>query len=610
MLLGSGAHWVLLTDPGDEQVVQEIWDVLSMTAPSGSTVVEQVLAIVEKAFDGDPPGLALVDFTVGCVHVALARRRPRAPRRPGRVLSLDGGADPDDLPATRRLVGGVVGAARRRAQADLRHATAPAPHAQAADGAAPPPAAMIDGIPAAILAAKGPDGPPPRTRRRADRWRTPGSLHRHLRARPAADGAHRGGHPHHDPAAPSEPHRAPRGRGVDDHDGSTTHRPAHLAQQHRTPTVLAVSCPLGHLTPPVAPAVPGVPPAGRPAGAAPGATAPRSAGCACPPARSCRSTAGVILGRKPAPAEGSTDWPHLVHLPSDHSFVSRRHLQIELDGWDVVARDLDSRGGTTLTLPGRDPQRMRPGDAYVLEPGTSSTWPRSTPSASRSGGGCPVSAPVIPGFAFVEHLGSGGFADVFLYEQQWPRQRVAVKVVRPDVPLTDREKYLFTAEANAMARLADHPYIVSVITAGVTAEGGRPFLVMRYCPPPDLGVRVRSNPMAPVDAVAHRHQAGQRHRDRPPLRASCTATSSRATSWSRPTTSRRSPTSASPATWPTSRATTTSASPTRGRRPSCSTAGPTARSPPTSTPSAPPSGTCSSAARPSRSRRATTRRAR
>lgn len=134
-----------------------------------------------------------------------------------------------------------------------------------------------------------------------------------------------------------------------------------------------------------------------------------------------------------------------------------------------------------------------------------------------------MSAPVIPGFAFVEHLGSGGFADVFLYEQQWPRQRVAVKVVRPDVPLTDREKYLFTAEANSMARLADHPYIVSVITAGVTAEGGRPFLVMRYCPPPDLGVRVRSNPMAPVDAVSTgiklasaietAHRSGILHRD-------------------------------------------------------------------------------------------------
>ena len=79
---------------------------------------------------------------------------------------------------------------------------------------------------------------------------------------------------------------------------------------------------------------------------------------------------GVVLGRKPAPAEGSSDWPHLVHLPSTHSFVSRRHLQLDLDGWDVVARDLDSRGGTTLAAPGREPERMRPGDAYVLEPGT------------------------------------------------------------------------------------------------------------------------------------------------------------------------------------------------------------------------------------------------
>jgi serine/threonine protein kinase len=134
-----------------------------------------------------------------------------------------------------------------------------------------------------------------------------------------------------------------------------------------------------------------------------------------------------------------------------------------------------------------------------------------------------VSAPHIPGFTYLEHLGSGGFADVFLYEQEWPRQRVAVKVVRPDVPLTDREKQLFAAEANAMARLADHPYIVSVITAGVTVQDKRPFLVMRYCPPPDLGVRVRSKPMAVPDAVSTgiklasaiqtAHESGILHRD-------------------------------------------------------------------------------------------------
>lgn len=129
--------------------------------------------------------------------------------------------------------------------------------------------------------------------------------------------------------------------------------------------------------------------------------------------------------------------------------------------------------------------------------------------------------PQIPGYTFLQHLGSGGFADVFLYEQDWPRQQVAVKVVRPDIPLTDREKSLFTAEANAMAQLADHPYIVSVVTAGVT--GDRPYLVMRYCPPPDLGVRVRTAPLSTAEAISTgikiasavetAHRAGIVHRD-------------------------------------------------------------------------------------------------
>jgi serine/threonine protein kinase len=136
-----------------------------------------------------------------------------------------------------------------------------------------------------------------------------------------------------------------------------------------------------------------------------------------------------------------------------------------------------------------------------------------------------VTGPSIPGFVYIQHIGQGGFADVFLYEQQWPRQRVAVKVVRPDVPLTEREKDMFTIEANAMARLADHPYIVSVITAGTTSaeEGSRPYLVMRYCPPPDLGQRVQVKPMAVSEAVATgiklasaietAHRSGILHRD-------------------------------------------------------------------------------------------------
>jgi hypothetical protein len=173
------------------------------------------------------------------------------------------------------------------------------------------------------------------------------------------EGAHTTIRPPTTPTGATEP---------DDHDGATSLRAAHLT--HTTaPTVLAVSCPLGHLTPPISPqcrvchqrVAPQEPRR---------VDRPPLGGLRLPTGEVVPLDRGVILGRKPAPAEGSTDWPHLVHLPADHSFVSRRHLQIELDGWDVVARDLDSRGGTTFAPPGREPERMRPGDAYVLEPGT------------------------------------------------------------------------------------------------------------------------------------------------------------------------------------------------------------------------------------------------
>ncbi|SEC47645.1 FHA domain-containing protein [Nocardioides exalbidus] len=371
VLLGSGAHWLLLTDPADEQVVQEIWDALSLTAPSGSSVVERVMAIVEKAFEGDPPGLALVDFTPGSSttvsrgtgHVRLSGA--------ARVLSLDGGDDPAALAPTRRLVGGVVAADRVEIQPVVVR-TAPAHRAQEVEAPAPT-AAMIDGIPDSILAAKGPDGPPPRTRIRRPVEDT-GSLMDTSEPDPLLvarieEGTHTTIRPDTDPhTAPAADPDADGGAGADDHDGSTSHRPAHLSHS-TTPTVLAVSCPLGHLTPPISPqcrvchqrVAPQEPRR---------VDRPSLGGLRLPTGEVVPLDRGVIIGRKPAPATGSTDWPHLVHLPSDHSFVSRRHLQIELDGWDVVARDLDSRGGTTIALPGREPQGMRPGEAYVLEPGT------------------------------------------------------------------------------------------------------------------------------------------------------------------------------------------------------------------------------------------------
>ncbi|HEX2896408.1 MAG TPA: protein kinase [Marmoricola sp.] len=132
-----------------------------------------------------------------------------------------------------------------------------------------------------------------------------------------------------------------------------------------------------------------------------------------------------------------------------------------------------------------------------------------------------VGAPDLPGLRYLEPLGSGGFSDVYLYERDQPRIKVAVKLMRADV-LDDAQRRQFVAEADAMAELAEHPFIVPVLGAGTT-EDGRPYLVMRYYPPPDLGERVAAAPMSVPDAlrtgiqlasaIETAHRSGIIHRD-------------------------------------------------------------------------------------------------
>ena len=132
----------------------------------------------------------------------------------------------------------------------------------------------------------------------------------------------------------------------------------------------------------------------------------------------------------------------------------------------------------------------------------------------------PSSPPVIPGLSYLRPLGSGGFADVFLYEQDLPRRTVAVKVLLADAidPLVRRR---FAQEADLMARLSTHPSILSIHQASIAADG-RPYLVTEFCPESmateyrrqalpvpmvlDAGVRIAS-------ALETAHRAGVLHRD-------------------------------------------------------------------------------------------------
>jgi hypothetical protein len=81
---------------------------------------------------------------------------------------------------------------------------------------------------------------------------------------------------------------------------------------------------------------------------------------------------GVLLGRSPKVRADlpAADRPHLVKVPSPENDISRNHLEVVLEGWHVLVRDLGSTNGTTVALPGQVPVRLRPGDQQVIEPGT------------------------------------------------------------------------------------------------------------------------------------------------------------------------------------------------------------------------------------------------
>ncbi|MET4705813.1 protein kinase [Frigoribacterium sp. UYMn621] len=129
------------------------------------------------------------------------------------------------------------------------------------------------------------------------------------------------------------------------------------------------------------------------------------------------------------------------------------------------------------------------------------------------------SPPELKGFRYLRQLGSGGFSDVYLYEQALPKRAVAVKVLDE---LTAENRASFAAEANLMAQLSAHPYIVSIHHADVS-DDGRPFFVMEYCSGPSLADRYKRQPFTVPEAlrtgvrlssaIATAHSAGILHRD-------------------------------------------------------------------------------------------------
>lgn len=363
-LLGAGERWLLLDvalhggpDGGpDAELADRLWDLVTAATPGS---LDTVVATLVEAY-GEDVSFALVDLSP--VHGSVVTRGH------ARVAEADGAhrlsLGDEHRPGPLRLTGGIVAAG----SADLRPAAHPRPPrpprppvTTAGISAAPPPPpvdGLIDGIPAEILASRAGDPPP-----------APTPV---VTADPVDDSRRR-----LEERIGHTVRRAPD----PDHDGRTTFRPTDVAadatvsapapdhlHQATQETVLAVRCAAGHLTAAFVPTcrvcsapVPPQEPARVPR--------PQLGVVRLPDGDTVPLDRGVVLGRQPTSPPETVDWPHLVRVPQDLSYVSRIHLRIELDGWLVLATDLGSRSGTTLRVPGRPPERIRAHQPYVWEPG-------------------------------------------------------------------------------------------------------------------------------------------------------------------------------------------------------------------------------------------------
>ena len=138
----------------------------------------------------------------------------------------------------------------------------------------------------------------------------------------------------------------------------------------------------------------------------------------------------------------------------------------------------------------------------------------------------PISAPQerqIGQYKLLSRLGEGGMGEVWLAQQETPRRKVALKVIKRGMD-TRQVIARFETERQALG-VMDHPNIARVLDAGET-ERGTPYFVMEYvkgepitayCDKNRLTTRERIELLVQVcEGVQHAHQKAVIHRDLKP----------------------------------------------------------------------------------------------
>lgn len=169
-----------------------------------------------------------------------------------------------------------------------------------------------------------------------------------------------------------------------DHDGNTVRaedaaeliarnraeRSAQQQEQHlhdSGPQVLSLVCHVGHVNPPSA-SVCSVCGGTIAQGSLQRRPRPDFAVAALPSGERIPLHNTVVFGRKPR-ARSSDPHTRLMQVASPDEDISRSHVEMRIEDWNVVAEDLGSTNGTMLLRPGQQPQRLRPDTPTFLWPG-------------------------------------------------------------------------------------------------------------------------------------------------------------------------------------------------------------------------------------------------
>src|SRR5215212_7935303 len=151
---------------------------------------------------------------------------------------------------------------------------------------------------------------------------------------------------------------------------STSPRTAPPQDASTESLIMAADCPHGHSNPPAAATC-------RMCGAAIAPQRPRliHRPVLCVLQASDGTTAdvdrAVLVGRAPDPSRSNFKAPRLMSVQSPGHDISRTHVEVAPEGWQVIATDLNSTNGTALIRPGGyERQQLAPGEHVPVQPGS------------------------------------------------------------------------------------------------------------------------------------------------------------------------------------------------------------------------------------------------